>query len=99
MIARRLDDAAAIDLVRRIDELGAGRAKATYRPFLARAGQPRITRDIPRENRRQLAIDVLRSRAGSPGVEWRSYHRPIIVEFCPNRCDQPSTQGLIPARL
>jgi hypothetical protein len=35
MIARRLDDAAAIDLVRRIDELGAGRAEATYRPFLA----------------------------------------------------------------
>jgi hypothetical protein len=73
-------------------------ARGAQRRHIVPSGprRPRITRDIPRENRRQLALDMLRSHAGSPGVEWRAYHRPFIVEFCPYRCDQPSTQGLIP---
>ena len=47
-----LDHPATVALDRRIDQFGSERAQSTHRPFLVRTGQPRITRDIRRENRR-----------------------------------------------
>jgi hypothetical protein len=58
-IAGSLDDATAIALDRWIDQLDAQRGEAAYGPFLVGAGQPRIARDIRREDRRQFALNVL----------------------------------------
>jgi hypothetical protein len=50
LTAWRLENAATIGLDRWIDQLGAKHAQTTHRPFLIRAGEPRITRDVRREN-------------------------------------------------
>jgi hypothetical protein len=51
-ITHRIDDVATVGLDRWINQFGAERAQTTHRPFFVRAGQPRIARDIRRENSR-----------------------------------------------
>ncbi len=65
-VARRLNDAPAVFRDLRIDDCASVALERGQRALFIQAHQPRITRDIPRENGREAALDPFSAQAAPP---------------------------------